>query len=151
MDKSENGNIDVHEGSLMENGGFELRDYSQLGGTENDERDMQMLGRTQQLNVRRSPDSFRIFVSLTIITAQFQVHLNSRLCLHLDEHLGNCFDVRFSLLYAQFRILTHQKDQSFCSYQWWYGRNDLGLSYCLDWLHVGFCDSGRNGVDVSTT
>jgi hypothetical protein len=34
-----------------ENGGFELQSYSKLGGTDADERDMQMLGRTQQLNV----------------------------------------------------------------------------------------------------
>lgn len=31
--------------------GFEMRNYSQLGGTEADEQEMRMLGRTQQLNV----------------------------------------------------------------------------------------------------
>lgn len=31
--------------------GIEMRNYSQLGGTEADEREMRMLGRTQQLNV----------------------------------------------------------------------------------------------------
>ncbi|CZR57703.1 related to amino acid transporters [Phialocephala subalpina] len=44
------GNSQVVESSSTEEGGFELRNYSQLGGTEADERDMQMLGRTQQLN-----------------------------------------------------------------------------------------------------
>lgn len=53
MDKPELGN-DVVESPSMD-GQFEMRNYSQLGGTENDERDMQMLGRTQQLNVRPSP------------------------------------------------------------------------------------------------
>jgi hypothetical protein len=48
------GNSQVVESSSTEEGGFELRNYSQLGGTEADERDMQMLGRTQQLNVCRS-------------------------------------------------------------------------------------------------
>jgi len=35
--------------------GFELQHYSK-GATDADERDMQMLGRTQQLNVRISTD-----------------------------------------------------------------------------------------------
>lgn len=100
MDKPENGNINVIESHSVENGGFELRNYSQLGGTENDERDMQMLGRTQQLNVRRSPPSFRVLVLLTIIAAQFSIHFNSRFCLHVDVHLGNCSHVCSSLLYA---------------------------------------------------
>jgi hypothetical protein len=99
MDKAEIGNIDVAESPSIESG-FELRNYSQLGGTENDERDMQMLGRTQQLNVRRLTPTFRMFVSLTTITAQFQIHLNSRLCMHLDEHLGDRLDVRFNPVYA---------------------------------------------------
>lgn len=34
-----------------EENGFELRSLNQLGGTEADEHDMRMLGRTQQLNV----------------------------------------------------------------------------------------------------
>lgn len=32
-------------------GGFEMRSWSQLGGTDADEHDMRALGRTQQLNV----------------------------------------------------------------------------------------------------
>ncbi|KAF8855458.1 amino acid transporter [Acephala macrosclerotiorum] len=44
------GHGNVVESPSTEEGGFELRNYSQLGGTETDERDMQMLGRTQQLN-----------------------------------------------------------------------------------------------------
>jgi hypothetical protein len=35
-----------------ENGAFEMQTRSKLGGTEADEQDMRMLGRTQQLNVR---------------------------------------------------------------------------------------------------
>ncbi len=35
-----------------EDAGFELRSRSQLRGTDADEHEMQMLGRTQQLNVR---------------------------------------------------------------------------------------------------
>jgi hypothetical protein len=31
--------------------GFEMRSYSQMGGTVTDENDMQILGRIQQLNV----------------------------------------------------------------------------------------------------
>jgi len=43
---------DIHAvATHSENGGFELQSYSKLGGTDADERDMQILGRTQQLNV----------------------------------------------------------------------------------------------------
>ena len=38
--------------SEREDDGYELRSWSQLGGTDADENDMRMLGRTQQLNVR---------------------------------------------------------------------------------------------------
>lgn len=38
--------------SSREENGYELRSLSQLGGTDADEHDMQMLGRIQQLNVR---------------------------------------------------------------------------------------------------
>jgi choline transport protein len=38
--------------SEREDDGFELRSHLKLGGTETDEHDMRMLGRTQQLNVR---------------------------------------------------------------------------------------------------
>lgn len=62
MDKPENGKLHVVESPSTENGGFELRNYSQLGGTENDERDMQMLGRTQQLNVCKPMHSFGFVV-----------------------------------------------------------------------------------------
>lgn len=31
--------------------GFQIRNYSKLGGTEVDDQEMRMLGRTQQLNV----------------------------------------------------------------------------------------------------
>jgi len=34
---------------------FEMQPLSQLGGTQNDERDMAMLGRVQVLNVSRPP------------------------------------------------------------------------------------------------
>jgi len=40
--------------SSREEAGFEMHSWSQLGGTEADEHDMQVLGRTQQLNVRIS-------------------------------------------------------------------------------------------------
>jgi hypothetical protein len=38
--------------SFEANDNFEMRNISQLGGTNNDEHDMRMLGRTQVLNVR---------------------------------------------------------------------------------------------------
>jgi len=38
--------------SVDANDNFEMRNISQLGGTNNDEHDMRMLGRTQVLNVR---------------------------------------------------------------------------------------------------
>jgi hypothetical protein len=38
--------------SVEANDNFEMRNISQLGGTNNDEHDMRMLGRTQVLNVR---------------------------------------------------------------------------------------------------
>jgi choline transport protein len=43
----------LEESSLeREENGFEMCNLTQLGGTEADEHDMRMLGRTQQLNVR---------------------------------------------------------------------------------------------------
>jgi hypothetical protein len=36
---------------------IEMQNFSQLGGTSNDEHDMRLLGRTQVLNVRRSENS----------------------------------------------------------------------------------------------
>jgi choline transport protein len=38
--------------SVEANDNFEMQNMSQLGGTNNDEHDMRMLGRTQVLNVR---------------------------------------------------------------------------------------------------
>jgi hypothetical protein len=38
--------------SVEANDNFEMQNISQLGGTNNDEHDMRMLGRTQVLNVR---------------------------------------------------------------------------------------------------
>jgi choline transport protein len=40
--------------SLEANENIEMQNISQLGGTNNDEHDMRMLGRTQVLNVRSS-------------------------------------------------------------------------------------------------
>lgn len=50
--KAANANADTVESPVSEHGGYEMQSYSKLGGTEADEHDMQMLGRTQQLNVR---------------------------------------------------------------------------------------------------
>lgn len=55
---------DVQKGFALEGGssnseredeGFEMRSYAQLGGTEADDNEMRMMGRTQQLNVRIHP------------------------------------------------------------------------------------------------
>ena len=81
-----------------EEAGFELSNLSQLGGTEADELDMRMLGRTQQLNVRihttlqRSPLS-EISLQLTSLLAEFSFYLDPGLCLHTDEYVGDCTDV----------------------------------------------------------
>jgi hypothetical protein len=45
-------NVVERSNSSREEDGYELPNWSQLGGTDADEHDMQMLGRTQQLNVR---------------------------------------------------------------------------------------------------
>jgi hypothetical protein len=50
--ETENGFAVERSNSSREEDGYELRSWSQLGGTDADEHDMQMLGRTQQLNVR---------------------------------------------------------------------------------------------------
>jgi hypothetical protein len=45
----------IAESSSVEaNDNIEMQNFSQLGGTSNDEHDMRLLGRTQVLNVRRS-------------------------------------------------------------------------------------------------
>jgi hypothetical protein len=54
MDDVKAGHTQSVEVPSSREGEIELRSYSKLGGTEADERDMQMLGRTQQLNVYRS-------------------------------------------------------------------------------------------------
>jgi hypothetical protein len=43
--------------SVEANDNIEMQNFSQLGGTSNDEHDMRLLGRTQVLNVRRSENS----------------------------------------------------------------------------------------------
>ncbi len=48
----------IAESSSVEaNDNIEMQNFSQLGGTSNDEHDMRLLGRTQVLNVRRSENS----------------------------------------------------------------------------------------------
>jgi len=51
------------EASSEEQGdeGHEMQNISRRGGTANDERDMQQLGRTQQLNVSYFLESLRAF------------------------------------------------------------------------------------------
>lgn len=52
MDNIKSADAHAAESPVSEHGGYEMQSYSKLGGTEADEHDMQMLGRTQQLNVR---------------------------------------------------------------------------------------------------
>jgi choline transport protein len=53
MDNEIKNNI-AESSSVEANDNFELQNISKLGGTNNDEHDMAMLGRTQVLNVRDS-------------------------------------------------------------------------------------------------
>jgi len=52
MDNEITKNNIAESSSVDANDNFEMGHISQLGGTNNDEHDMQMLGRTQVLNVR---------------------------------------------------------------------------------------------------
>lgn len=56
MDRKDQKDYVVESGSHSDpaDNGFEMQNYSQLGGTHADEQEMRMLGRTQQLNVRIS-------------------------------------------------------------------------------------------------
>ncbi len=75
--------------------GLEMRNFSQLGGTEADEQEMRMLGRTQQLNVCtdfQQRHARRGFIIDKMI-AKLPVHLNPRICLHINEYVGDCIDV----------------------------------------------------------
>jgi hypothetical protein len=69
----------IAESSSVEaNDNFEMRNISQLGGTNNDEHDMRMLGRNQVLNVRRIGEfgsiwSTNVSSSVTFASSQLLV------------------------------------------------------------------------------
>ena len=89
----------VESSSVEATDNLEMQNISKLGGTNNDEHDMAMLGRTQVLNVRdRRIQKCCQHITYTG-TAQFSLHLDSGICLYPDEHLGNRIDVRTSELH----------------------------------------------------
>ena len=67
---------------------YEMKERSDMAGTNKDELDMQRLGRTQQLNVRivlkQSPKTMMLMP-----VAQLPLHLDSWVLLHGNEYLGN--------------------------------------------------------------
>jgi len=78
--------------SSTDSDGFEMRSLSKLGGTEADEQEMRMLGRTQVLNVRTSRSRvllFSLFSTDDLLTEKLPLHLDPGFCLYTDEHLGN--------------------------------------------------------------
>ena len=87
--------------------GIEMRNFSQLGGTDADEHEMRMLGRIQQLNVSGSASSQVLSsasVPLTTIPPEkLPLHLDIGLRLHPHEHLGNCPHVRFFIIWRKRR------------------------------------------------
>jgi len=88
----------VESSSVEATDNLEMQNISKLGGTNNDEHDMAMLGRTQVLNVRdRRIQKCCQHITYTG-TAQLPLHLDFGICLYPDEHLGDRIDVRTSEL-----------------------------------------------------
>ena len=91
-----------------------------IRGTHADEHDMQMLGKTQQLNVSILTNHLLRLQRMLIHAAKFQVHLHSRIFVYCNEHMGDHPFVKYIRLD-----------------QWWTAWSGLGLFYCVDGLFHG--------------
>lgn len=83
------------EGAFKPLAGVELRSLSREDKNSQDERDMAVLGRAQELNVSRNHPYLDLGTKLnSITTAQLSFYFDAGICVHVDEHVGNLIDVR---------------------------------------------------------
>lgn len=84
----------MEEGSFKPFTGVELHSLSREERSSQDEHDMAVLGRAQELNVSTSKPSLDHVPKLSLSpTAQFPFHFNAGVRVHVDEHVGNILDV----------------------------------------------------------
>lgn len=137
---------------MMEHGddSIEMQDMMRYSGTSQDLHDMQVLGKTQVLNVRLNFSICR-FKMLTR-TEKLSVHLNFGICVYTDEYLGNRSDVSSAL--KKMYIPDEKQDKSFRSSQWRNSRPSLGISGSLVRLHTRLrynCGDGLHGTHIWRT
>lgn len=84
----------VAEGAFKPLAGVELHSLSHEDRNSQDEHDMAVLGRAQELNVSKNDPSLGRGTKLNLFTtAQLSFHFNVGVCVHVDEHVGNISDV----------------------------------------------------------
>lgn len=86
-------------------------------GTAYDRRDMRVMGKLQELRVRDV--SKQSCAQLLTISAKLPLYLHSGLCLHPDEHLGNC-----------------PRIDGVCSRKWRFCRIDMDFCACRSGLLI---------------
>ena len=101
-------------------------------GTAYDQRDMQVMGKLQELRVRSILFTIRCVQETNGAAAKLPLYFNPRLCLHTHEYMGACPRV-----------------YCFFSYEWRVCRLDLDFCHCCSRIQLRICVFVRDGFDVS--